>query len=505
MSTAAPKPKNRWTVMIYLAGDNNLTDECVHALTQMKEVDGLDEQKIGVLAQFDPKGGRLKTHRYRISSAKKNPSMSADFEPWVKSEKTFNHPKYKDFTQVINELRGAPPKKERETNTGSPITLFDFVSWCIEKHPADNYMLVLSGHGGGTEKGYLLRDEHPADALTTWEMQVALEEIQNQHNGLVIDILGMDACLMTMAEVSYQLRGGAKLMVGSAGYSPIAGWPFKTVLTRMRDELERIKEPDPEKRKEMERIAVANGVVEEYVRYYLDYSIGGLSVEQSALDLRRAGELKTAIDRLAEALCAEFPVDDKKANKEFNHALVLAHWKAQSYNGEEFVDLYDFCALLREHYAKPSVVDACEAVLATEGSFVVRSCYSGPTYQYSHGVSIYFPWAEIDIDYKAVTFGFDNSKWRRFLEDYVVATRRDPRDVPRRKTSEKGLEEFGDNSQPYAMRHGPGRHGPGRGMLPEISSMRNPPIAVGISQCVHNKEVKEQSFKGMEQAWQMAE
>ena len=35
MSDAAPKNPYRWTVMIYLAGDNNLTDECVHALTQM--------------------------------------------------------------------------------------------------------------------------------------------------------------------------------------------------------------------------------------------------------------------------------------------------------------------------------------------------------------------------------------------------------------------------------------------------------------------------------------
>jgi Clostripain family len=503
MSSNAPK-ENKWTVMVYLAGDNNLTDECVHALTQMREVEGLEEQKICVLAQFDPKGGRLKTHRYKISAARKNPSMSADFQIWEKSKKTFPPEKYVEFEQFRRERRNEPPKKERETNTGSPITLFEFVSWCIEKHSAENYMLVLSGHGGGTEKGYLLRDEHPADALTTWEMQIALDEITKQH-GVVIDILGMDACLMTMAEVSFQLREGAKLMVGSEGYSPIAGWPFKPVLTRMRDELARINESDWEKRTEMERIAVANGVVEEYVNYYLDYSIGGLSVEQSALDLRKADALKTAIDGLADALRAEFPADDKKANKEFNHALVLAHWKAQSYNGEEFVDLYDFCSLLREHYAKPSIVNACEAVLATEGSFVVRSCYSGPTYQYSRGVSIYFPWAEIDIDYKSVTFGFDNSKWRLFLEDYVVATRRDPRDIPRRKTGEKGLEDFGDNSQPYAMRHGPGRHGPGRGMLPEVSSMRNPPIAVGISQCVHQKEDQKKSFKGMEQAWQMAE
>lgn len=465
------KPPNKWTVMVYLAGDNNLVDECVHALTQMKEVEGLDEQKICVLAQFDPRGGRLKSHRYKISSAKDNPSISADFQPWKNSSKTFNYEKYKKYVRRLG--------RESEINTGSPVTLFDFVCWCIATEPAEHYMLVLSGHGGGTEKGYLLRDENPADALTIWEMQIALDEIKEHHNQLEIDILGMDACLMTMAEVAHQLKGRAQLLVGAEGYSPIAGWPFKPVLTRMRDEVAKINGSDPEK----ERRAVATAVVEEYVNYYLDYSIGGLSVEQSALDLRKTEDLTDAIDQLAGALSGEFSGRDKKANTDLNHALVLSHWKAQSYNGEQFVDLYDFCALLREHYKKTSIVNACGAVLATEGSFVVCSCHSGPKYQYSRGVSIYFPWAEIDPDYKSVRFGWSNSKWKQFLETYVVATRRDPRD--------KGHEDFGDNSEPYAMRHGPDRHGPDRG-IPEILSMRNPPIAVGIGDCVHRKEAKKE-------------
>ena len=313
MSDVAPKNPYRWTVMIYLAGDNNLTDECVHALTQMKEVEGLEEQGICVLAQLDPKGGHLKSHRYKISHVSKQPSLKGDYRQWVENKKQFEHHWYRDYAAINRERfenrdrqdaadgntrrsRNRKRDKFHETNTGSPVTLFDFVTWCVEKYPAESYMLVLSGHGGGTEKGYMLRDEHPADALTIWEMQVGLDVIHDQHGDLVIDILGMDCCLMTMAEVSHQLRNRAKLMVGSEGYSPIAGWPFKPVLTRMRDELSRIKDNNAELRKERERIAIANGVVEEYVKYYDDYSVGGLSIEQSSLDLvrmalrRRGGE-----------------------------------------------------------------------------------------------------------------------------------------------------------------------------------------------------------------------
>ena len=487
------KPPFRWTVMIYLAGDNNLTNECIHQLTEMKEVDDLDG--ICVLAQLDPKGGRLKSHRYEIKPNRISPSLGSDFAKRVENKKKFKHPRYRDYAARWRRRSGPGGQEDDETNTGSPVTLFDFVTWGIEQYPADCYMLVLSGHGGGTEKGYLLRDENPADALTIWEMQVALEEIRNRH-GVEIDILGMDSCLMTMAEVSYQLRGLAKLLVGSEGYSPLAGWPFKQVLARMREELKGIpkengseKESKSEERKERERKAIAKGVVEEYVDYYLDYAIGGLSVEQSCLDLTQIDGLKPKIDKLATAMRAEL------SNNSFKKAIVYAHWEAQSFNGEQFVDLYDFCQLLKRYYpGKDGIAGACQDVLETEKAFVPNSCYSGPTYQYARGVSIYFPWAEIDPNYYAVRFsrnGRRESAWMKFLKEYVVETRR-----PQRHREPGEL--FGYNSDPYTMRHAPDRHAPDRMLVNQVWSMRNPPLSAGLSPCIREKrELKNKALNFM--------
>ena len=47
------KPDFLWTVMVYLAGDNNLTDESVFSLTEMKKV--RTDDRIAVIAQLDPK------------------------------------------------------------------------------------------------------------------------------------------------------------------------------------------------------------------------------------------------------------------------------------------------------------------------------------------------------------------------------------------------------------------------------------------------------------------
>lgn len=495
------KPKYRWTVMVYLAGDNNLTDECVHALTQMKEA--ADLQDICVIAQFDPKGGRLKSHRYEISNVSKKPALSDDFLKLTENKKKFRHRQYRDFAALrrphARSRGGLDGKEEDETNTGSPVTLFDFVTWGIENYRAESYMLVISGHGGGPRKGYLLRDEDPADALTLWELQVALEAIRDEH-GVVVDILGMDCCLMTMAEVSYQLKGLARLVVGSEGYSPIAGWPFKPVLERMRKELARIEDDDAGRRREREGVAVARGVVEEYVDYYLPYTIGGLSVEMAALNLDEVDGLKEKVDALARTLTREFALKKERKSEDFIRAIVFAHWRAQSFNGERFVDLYDFCGLLKSYYPEKDVVDACDGVLSTESKVVVGSCYSGPTYQHAHGLSLYFPWAEIDADYYAVRFSRDisvtpnpDSPWMEFLKTYVVETRRLPRD--------RGTELHGNNDDPYAMRHAPGRHAPGKALLPDNLSMRNPPLAAGLSPCISElREHKRESLAKMSES-----
>jgi|GEM_PF-4626864 len=51
------------TVMIYLAGDNNLSEECVYALTELKKA--RPNSLVRVFAQYDPGDEFLPTQRGR--------------------------------------------------------------------------------------------------------------------------------------------------------------------------------------------------------------------------------------------------------------------------------------------------------------------------------------------------------------------------------------------------------------------------------------------------------
>jgi hypothetical protein len=60
---------------------------------------------------------------------------------------------------------------------------------------------------------------------------------------------------------------------------------------------------------------------------------------------------------------------------------------------------------------------------------IVRSGFVGPAYQYSHGFSIFFPWAEPvgsklwDKEYERYKLNQQTS-WRKFLEKYFKETKR---------------------------------------------------------------------------------
>ena len=74
--TTKKKKKASWTVMVYLAGDNNLTTECMFALTEMK--DARLNREVNVVAQFDPSDPFLPAHRYEINRSTKNNSLYHD-------------------------------------------------------------------------------------------------------------------------------------------------------------------------------------------------------------------------------------------------------------------------------------------------------------------------------------------------------------------------------------------------------------------------------------------
>jgi len=427
-----------WNAMIYLAGENNLAEECVYALKGLRRARPLSSNKtrsgdhpyttdldhkvdasVKVVAQLDAGGLGGNEVRYIL--------RRGDVDGQLKDNK---------ITTIDT------------TETSYRGVLKDFISSSIIKEgKASHYLLVLSGHGNGVISDFLSRDEETSDKLSIPKIQWVLREVKQdlveqfgeEFNGFKINILGLDSCMMSMAEIGYELRNYVDFMVGAEGFEPNSGWPYEQILSEILTDTK------------IEPKALAFKIVDRYVNYYRDFLPAARSVDLSACDLSRCEELANAIKELADTMYNKITDQkDPAAAAETLRHIVLAHWEAQSYKDDQYVDLYDFCDLLdrgsSESPETGSVVmrylavddnirTACQKIKTVLGDgttpdgMILKSCYSGPAVQYSHGLSVYFPWSNVINTYKDLEFA-KATHWERFLLKYIELTRRGTRPCP---------------------------------------------------------------------------
>jgi hypothetical protein len=459
----SPMAEQEWTVLIYLAGDNNLSEECVFALKEMKKVGTRDPGKIdpyfNLYIEFDPAGRGNTTRRFAITTPGGDGQLPRDEDPRPSSS--------------------VAPRGETPT---SKETIVKFLIDGIKKFPARHYMVILSGHAAGVDEGFLLRDEERPlslipTALSMEELKAIFMDsnLQSALGSEKIDILGLDACMMSVTEVCYQLRESAALKVldyfiGSEGFSLNAGWPYAENSRNLRG---------PE---DLAPEDLAKEIAGAYINFYQDYFLGGLSVDLSIIRIGAIKTLKDKIQVLATELYNLLPkvkpkeIYDKQEQipwSPYLSALVLAHWEAQSYNGEQCVDLSDFCNRLLCHLDRTekeigvqptwkALKEACKAIthfIEETGEIILRSCYAGAAFQYSTGISLYFPWSNTNLapNYGNLDFPRD-SGWFKFVDQYVIDTQRPPR------VDGAGPRDVNRSTPPYS-----------KGPEGRVFSMRNPP------------------------------
>jgi hypothetical protein len=333
-----------------------------------------------------------------------------------------------------------------ETNTGEPTFLLDFVKWGIASYPANRYMLILWNHGSGWDdtdvyarlgvrNGRLYRpgrirnaffkssvrkaaefsarnphlaraiafDDDAKDFLDSLEMKKVLADIRKLL-GRKLDILGMDACLMSMAEIAYQIRESVGFMVGSEETEPVDGWPYHSIIE--------ILTSTPE----LSPRDLSKTIVSTYIE---SYKGSGEDVTQSAGDVSVALRVAVAVKKLAEALTTGLG-DTRTRN-----LMAGIRNQVQEYYIPENIDLVDYCTLLKGSGVGSEIKTACDGVInavkKTKG-FIVSSGYLGSSMKRSNGLAIYFPTRNISELYAKLEFA-KKTRWGDFLKAYIKATR----------------------------------------------------------------------------------
>ena len=426
MVKAKDVTKKKWTLMVYLAGDNNLDAAGTADVMEMKQVGSNDD--INIVVQFDRAGAKRKTNRYFL---RKGTTMA------------------KDVVQVL-----------AETNTGDPKVLKDFIGWGITNYPAERYLLVLWNHGAGwddsnlytgdyfggatppvvrkrttiaegTKRGALKPvqastvragahrarralfattfikqattraicfDDQAKDFLDNMEMKRVLTDVKKQLKRK-IDVLGFDACLMSMVEVAYQVKGAVSVTCGSEEEEPNEGWPYDRVLKALAA------------KPTMSPQELGATVTREYLASYK----ANEGVTFAATDLAAIDPLAKAIDGLGKELSTAL------SDASLRTTVSACRSQVQEYTSpyDDYVDLVDLCDVLSHNLNRSEVTSACDAVKAAAAKAVIAHGAKGTSVANSNGISIYFPKKQVCSLYANLDFVKKNA-WTGFVKNYVA-------------------------------------------------------------------------------------
>src|SRR5687767_10911314 len=199
---APPTPRAKWTVMVYISGDNNLEDYVVKDLE----------------LELAPTGSSANVQV--VALADRGPGYDTSRGDWQTT---------KLFHVTKNMLATAENAAEDwgERSFGDPQTLIDFVRWTKTNYPADHYALYFWGHGWSWHPGWVMADDTDEDTLDYHETKAAIPSLG------FIDVVGYDGCNMASLEIMKLWHGHATAFTSSQEYVGWDGIEYDVVLEKL--------------------------------------------------------------------------------------------------------------------------------------------------------------------------------------------------------------------------------------------------------------------------------
>ena len=223
------------------------------------------------------------------------------------------------------------------------------------------------------------------------------------------DILGFDACIMSMGEVACEVRNYADILVGAEGLEPAFGWPYRASSPTLRHE--------PTTRDPRRWLAKSSRNTSRIIN---DYDRpAGRSADLSAIELDEIEAVANAFTRPRQE--TEGDSQDRRSHNK----LLLAHWYAQTYKFDSIVDLKDSVSSTKKRSC-PNWLE-CDIVIHAVDQCVLQVGLQRLRLQHSHGLSIYFPWAVVSPDYRHLEFAKKTAVARVPPDIHLKETQRRPR------------------------------------------------------------------------------
>jgi hypothetical protein len=414
--TGSGNARAKWTVMVYVAADNNLEPNSIINLMEMAEIGSTPDVNIVVQITRPPDykgfygewGG---TRRFLVTKSDGGLS-SGDFQisptRFAAYVNAIAANSGLTTDQVSQITRASPPDQEKvalqlsvpvieaqaplsplqladvqdlgtQVNSADGATLADFGTWSAQTYPADHYGLIMWDHGGGWSM--IASDDTLGPAgISMPAFSQALTTITGA-TGQKFDFIGFDACLMAQLPVAVTIQPYADYQVAAEELVPGFGWDYTPPLKALVANPS-LSVPDFGKAEVDAFNTLYTGTAKKAAQ----------SFDMGVLDLSK-------VDGVTKAL-SDFDLAVKGAKDNDLKAISTARGNAQQFAGigEDpqtqasiaSIDLADFMRLMSSLSGDDAVKLAAKNVIQAVGQTVLyhKSSSSLPR---ANGLSIFFP------------------------------------------------------------------------------------------------------------------
>lgn len=375
----------RWTLCVYIAGDNDLAEYAPLNITQLAQAAGSDDVALCVYL-CRREGTRKVARKLRVV-----------------------HNDVIDYGE------------DSHIDSGSADTFGAACSWAFSAFPAQKTMVICWDHGSGILNRHIPHrgicyDDTTGNYLTDRDLARVLKNLADTR-GTPIDILGFDACLMANAELSATLAPYARYIIGSEETIPGTGWDYTAVAQALAQQ-------------KSDGISVARMIISAYKALYEpqfnDYTL-------SAVDGQAMHAVADSIEKVGKLLAYALSVQYLNSVRLALNARLLPPMVSY-FEERDYADLMMVSRAVRA--AVPSMrftlnnaqstklkKDLTAALLALESAIpkAVVAEVHGSAYKNVAGISIYLPRYDIHASYPLTLWHTSYPSWANFIANYRLA------------------------------------------------------------------------------------
>lgn len=371
VSVSGGSTTKKWTVIVYLNADNNLESYGISDFNEMEAAGSSDD--INIIVQIDratgydnSNGNWTTCRRYYVTTDNNSSTINST---------------------LISDIG--------EQDMGSPTTLKTFVNWAIDNYPADHYFVDVWDHGDGWYK-----DNGPESPLfkgasydnssgneidiSNGELASALSGIKS-HLGHNIDLLGFDACLMSMWEVMDVCKNYSDIFIGSEETEAADGWYYTSFLNALRS--------NPT----MSAINLGKAVIN-------GSSLATLAVTNLSQIPTVTSKVNVFAQKLIQARGEGYSSKINTARNNTRHFYTASH-----------IDLYDFAYNIANS-SVPSYLKTAANDVKSSVTNAVEATHNSSSYSDAYGIAIYHPASASDYDSRYNNLAITSTKWDEYLK-----------------------------------------------------------------------------------------